>query len=403
MKKTFSKATILFVLWLSLFILTYKTEAVVPVQFTLLGGCEDNISSSEKEAIATSLEPKPNSPQIEIIRQTLNCSYEAEDVVSITASLQILNKGAAGDVVIQIPATDMMMLCGIESKDYQAIVKWLEHGDDSVITGLGDEFSESGMAKTMMLANCRAECDGKELARKVQITTQTPDDDHYDASWQGTISFTTNFGQNESKNIVLTYRLGLCMDTNTGCHSFKLYPYYFYDTSSPYNASITIENKATDLLFHFSPLLTPPEYKGKTLIWELKNYPHSVEQQKLFITPLMDNDPFYTETGDLNQILGELNKAKDPYVLVYADSGKIADSVSLVNGLNLRANPSSDAESIKGRQALKAGERFIILSGQDDWIKIETNDGYIGWVRWRYVDENGQVNVYALPNFWGDV
>lgn len=68
-------------------------------------------------------------------------------------------------------------------------------------------------------------------------------------------------------------------------------------------------------------------------------------------------------------------------------------AVSLIGGLRkefylLRKNPDSAAESIA---PLGKGSRVTSLQAEGDWIRVVTDSGAEGWIRWR--DENSRLVV----------
>jgi len=58
-------------------------------------------------------------------------------------------------------------------------------------------------------------------------------------------------------------------------------------------------------------------------------------------------------------------------------SGKSTDVVVvLINGLNLRKSPDSDAKAIRG---LNKGERLTLIKTQGSWYMVKTSEGDEGW------------------------
>lgn len=52
------------------------------------------------------------------------------------------------------------------------------------------------------------------------------------------------------------------------------------------------------------------------------------------------------------------------------------------NGLNLRLEPSKYAERIPERELLPQGEVLFVLDRDGDWVRVKTEDGFVGFVRW---------------------
>lgn len=51
--------------------------------------------------------------------------------------------------------------------------------------------------------------------------------------------------------------------------------------------------------------------------------------------------------------------------------------VVLVDGLNLRIAPQSDAKNVRG---LNQGEKLVLLKKDGDWYEVETAEGDTGWI-----------------------
>jgi len=51
--------------------------------------------------------------------------------------------------------------------------------------------------------------------------------------------------------------------------------------------------------------------------------------------------------------------------------------VVLVDGLDLRAEPSADAKSLRG---LNKGERLVLVKKDGDWYRVKTTEGDTGWI-----------------------
>ena len=58
-------------------------------------------------------------------------------------------------------------------------------------------------------------------------------------------------------------------------------------------------------------------------------------------------------------------------------AGSIGTVTVLVDGLNFRAEPSRDAELIRG---LDAGEKLLLLVEQESWLKVKDSAGAVGYV-----------------------
>lgn len=64
------------------------------------------------------------------------------------------------------------------------------------------------------------------------------------------------------------------------------------------------------------------------------------------------------------------------------DSTKTASAsqstvVVLIDGLNFRKKPQTEAESIRG---LKKGDKLLLVAKQDDWYQVKDSKGTVGWV-----------------------
>jgi uncharacterized protein YgiM (DUF1202 family) len=51
--------------------------------------------------------------------------------------------------------------------------------------------------------------------------------------------------------------------------------------------------------------------------------------------------------------------------------------VVLVDGLNLRIAPQSDAKNVRG---LNKGEKLVLLKKDEKWYEVETAEGDTGWI-----------------------
>jgi hypothetical protein len=78
------------------------------------------------------------------------------------------------------------------------------------------------------------------------------------------------------------------------------------------------------------------------------------------------------------------------------------EGISLVDGLNFRTLPSSDADLVEGLAQLSKDLEFKILESNGEWWQVSIlgrEEGYEGWIRWRYVDpDNGAEYLYATIN-----
>lgn len=53
-------------------------------------------------------------------------------------------------------------------------------------------------------------------------------------------------------------------------------------------------------------------------------------------------------------------------------------------GLNFHTGPSLRSGRVVYRKLISDGEFLTVLSRNGDWIRVETSDKYVGYVRWRY-------------------
>jgi hypothetical protein len=53
-------------------------------------------------------------------------------------------------------------------------------------------------------------------------------------------------------------------------------------------------------------------------------------------------------------------------------------------GLNLRVAPSVNASLVQNRALVRSGEKVVVLNRAGNWLFVQTEDGYYGYVRWWY-------------------
>jgi len=70
-----------------------------------------------------------------------------------------------------------------------------------------------------------------------------------------------------------------------------------------------------------------------------------------------------------------------------------------VGGVNLRTQPSDQSAKVRPTP-LPDGTQLEILDGAGDWVKVRTEDGETGWVRWRYGSHRylSEAPVSSLPS-----